>query len=238
MPFALQASTALRKLYNLVDNIRTLGPARATSLYRYRLGEKLLDRRLGIRTTGLVGNAALEHSEHCHGYEAMHYGCLRTAMNYFAPDPNRDVMLDYGCGMGRAVVVAATFSFRRVIGVELSESLCDVARNNLRQAVRHLSCRDVRILNADATTYEVPPDVTAVFMFNPFAGPALQAVLERLAESLRRSPRAMRIVYVYPLHKTNEFARCPWLARDVTLPTFDWDDVAMIGYRAVLDALA
>ena len=42
-----------------------------------------------------------------------------------------DVFIDLGSGMGRMVLEAARYPFKRVIGVELVEQLHDLARANL-----------------------------------------------------------------------------------------------------------
>ncbi len=222
----------LRKVRNLVVNIRELGFAEAARLYRYRFSERYHDWRLGIRTTGVIRPAEAGAEEHYQCYEAAHYRCLHAAMQYFDPQGEQDVLLDYGCGLGRAVIVAATYPFARVIGVELSEELSRRARENLRRAKRRLRCPRVQIVTADAACYEVPPEVNAVFLFNPFTGPVLQAVIQRLHHSWQRRPRVLRLVYLYPAHEPNLFQQCGWLELDRELSTADWDGVRMLAYRS------
>ncbi len=222
----------LRKIRNFVDNTRRLGIGEATKLYRYRLSERYHDWKLGIRTTGLIESHELGHDSHCQPYEAIHYQCLNIVMDYFSPDPRRDVMLDYGCGMGRAVVVAATRPFKQVIGVELSADLSRTAIENVEHAKRRRKCPNVVIVTEDATTYTVPPDVTAIFLFNPFTGPILQAVQQRIRESLQATPRDLKLVYMHPSYEPNTFDECRWLTRDQRLSTADWDDVELVAYQA------
>jgi hypothetical protein len=54
-------------------------------------------------------------------------------------------------------------------------------------------------VEVDATTYEVPDDVTLVFLYNPFQGSVLDAVIDRVFDSFDRSPRRLRIVYANPV---------------------------------------
>ena len=225
------AATALRKLRNFIDNTRQLGPTEAAKLYRYRLSERYHDWRLGIRTTGMLTPDELGGDAHCQPYEAIHYGCLRIIMDYFDPTADRDILLDYGSGMGRAVVIAATRPFRKVIGVELSTELCEIARENARRALPRLVCQDIEIVAADATAFEVPGEVTAVFLFNPFTGPILRAVQDQIRSSIERAPREFKLVYMHPSHEPNTFDDCQWLVRDRQLPTADWDDVELVAYR-------
>jgi hypothetical protein len=53
-------------------------------------------------------------------------------------------------------------------------------------------------VTADAASYPVGDDVTVVHMFNPFSGPVLTAAIDRVLESIDRSPRTVRLVYSNP----------------------------------------
>jgi SAM-dependent methyltransferase len=109
-----------------------------------------------------------------------------------------DVFIDLGCGKGRVLLQAARLPFKRVVGVELSLELADVARANVQSCARRLECPDLEIVAHDVTTYDVPDDVTVVYMYNAFRGHILQGALDRLVESHRRNPRRMRLIYRTP----------------------------------------
>ena len=114
-----------------------------------------------------------------------------------------DVLLEYGSGKGRvALWVASRFALARVIGVELDPDLTATARANLEHWSGPRRCRDVVFTCADARTFDVPDDVTIVYMFNPFMGEAFEQVLAKLTESLSRKPRPLRVVYFYPIMHT------------------------------------
>ena len=113
---------------------------------------------------------------------------------------SEDVFIDYGSGMGRVVFqAAASYPFRRVIGLELSERLNEIARANVERNRERLRCRDVEIVTADALAYELPPDVTVAFFANPFTGDLFGAVIDRLLEGLDRHPRRLRLIYHNPV---------------------------------------
>ncbi|MCW3063427.1 MAG: SAM-dependent methyltransferase [Solirubrobacterales bacterium] len=109
-----------------------------------------------------------------------------------------DVLLDYGSGKGRVLLQAARYPFARVIGLELDDSLGDVARRNLERARGRVRAGSVEIVTADATTWQVPDDVTYVYMFNPFGGDVFRATIARLVESLDRRPRRLTLIYANP----------------------------------------
>jgi SAM-dependent methyltransferase len=82
--------------------------------------------------------------------------------------PPGDVFLDPGSGKGRAVLLAARYPFKRVIGVEFSESLTAIARRNMATFRARLRCHDVELVTADVVDYRIPDDVSVVYMFNLF----------------------------------------------------------------------
>ncbi|MBU6284152.1 methyltransferase domain-containing protein [bacterium] len=106
-----------------------------------------------------------------------------------------DVFVDYGCGKGRIVYLAALHPVARVVGVELSPDLAAVARRNLEVAASRLRCRDVRIEVSDALAWPVPDDLTIAFFYSPFTGRLFEGVVENLRRSVERAPRGLWIVH-------------------------------------------
>lgn len=162
--------------------------------YEWRLGiisdtEILLD-RLGITDTG------------CHDYLATGYIRFHQLMRHITIREGKDVFLDYGSGMGRAVILAATYHFHRVIGVELAESLHLTAQENVRRALRRLRCRDIELHNIDAREFRVPDDVTVVYFWNPFSGEVLRQVLTNIRQSIAECPRIVTVLHLSPNNPT------------------------------------
>jgi SAM-dependent methyltransferase len=108
-----------------------------------------------------------------------------------------DVFLDYGCGTGRVLQHAARLPFGRVIGVDLNAAQIEIAAENARRAAARRRCR-IEVLREDATRWQVPDDVSYVYLYNPFWGEVFAGMLERLCESLDRRPRQLTILYAYP----------------------------------------
>jgi SAM-dependent methyltransferase len=109
-----------------------------------------------------------------------------------------DVFIDIGCGKGRAVYQAAQFPFKRVIGVEIAEELTRVAQYNIDNNRDQLAAKDVELVTEDALKYQLPDDVTVVYLFHPFAGEIFAGVIKNLVASLDRNPRELRIIYILP----------------------------------------
>jgi hypothetical protein len=98
--------------------------------------------------------------------------------------------------MGRVVLEAALYPFRRVIGVDVVPQFVAVARETVDRNRHRLRCGEVELLTADALSYQIPDDLTVLYMFNPFGGDLFDAVMSQLAASVDRRPRRVRIIYL------------------------------------------
>jgi Methyltransferase domain len=109
-----------------------------------------------------------------------------------------DVFVDFGSGKGRMVYQAATYPFARVIGVEISAKLNDVARQNIARNRQKLACENVEFVTIDAAEFAIPDDMTFAYLYHPFSGPTLEAVIGNIIQSLDRNPRTLTLIYQMP----------------------------------------
>lgn len=172
---------------------------RLRNVVRAKISRLWFERRLDVKTSGRVeldelGVAGKDRWR----YEPAEWRVLKRILRK-GDVSSGDVFLDMGSGMGRVVLQAADYRPRRVIGVELSEELSEIARENLVRNRHRLKTQDVELITSDALEYEIPDDVTIVFFNNPFTGDVFAAVMQKLIASLDRNPRRMRIVYRNPL---------------------------------------
>lgn len=108
-------------------------------------------------------------------------------------------LVDLGAGMGKVVLLAALLTGARARGVELDARL--VAAGTTAAAALRLD--RVTMVRGDAREIDAGP-ADVVFLYVPFTGDVLRAVLDRL-EPAARSRRAF--VCASPLDR----ARHPWL---------------------------
>lgn len=166
---------------------------------RSRASRAWFEGRLDVRTSGRIELEELGVAgDNRWRYEPAEWRVLRRILRRRELGPD-DVFLDMGSGMGRVVLQATAYRPKRVIGVELSEELSDIARANLDRNRHRLKTQDVELVTSDALEYEIPDDVTVTFFNNPFTGSVFAAVMEKLVASLDRNPRRLRIVYRNPL---------------------------------------
>jgi SAM-dependent methyltransferase len=162
---------------------------------RTRLTEFVYERRFGIRTRGKILMASLGISDpDAIWYEPTSYPGFFNAMRHVVAAGG---FVDYGCGLGRVLVAAATFPFAHVTGVEHSPQLARGARANLARA-RRLVCRNISVVCTNAVDWRVPDDVTVFHFYNPFVQQTLRAVVKDIARSLHEAPRRAWIVFACP----------------------------------------
>jgi hypothetical protein len=76
------------------------------------------------------------------------------------------------------------------------------------------------VVNANASSYAVPDDVTLVFFYNPFRGETLRCAIENLRQSLVRRGRSLRIIYCNRVFFDQETAGMAWIKKTFRTPFF------------------
>ncbi len=205
-------------LHRLKASLRGEGMATTFTKIWIWLADHLFDIRYGVDT---CKNAALDaltiesqNKEHGCPYQPTRVAPLRKLFREIGPIlPPNSVLIDLGCGKGRVLLVASQFEFKEVRGVEFARELCETARKNCAAFSRARNVRaEFRIIEADVTLYEIQPDETVFFMFNPFDEAVLSKVLANIETSLQARPRKILILYYNPkgagvIEQRRNFAR-------------------------------
>jgi hypothetical protein len=107
---------------------------------------------------------------------------------------------DFGSGMGRTLLLASSFPFREIVGIEFSERLHRRAVENIgiyRDPAQR--CSSITSLCLDATQFALPPQAAVLFFYNPFEGPVMKAVLANIQRACADHPRKVVLIYYNPL---------------------------------------
>jgi predicted RNA methylase len=180
-------------------SIRDHGFVTTTGWYWNRLRERMEERHLGIRSAEIIGlkELHLEHEER-REYSPTQFHDFRCMEQFLRPKTSDEVFVDYGAGLGRMLILAATLPFRRVIGIEISTLLAERARENISRCRRELRCKDIKVFIVDAATFELPTDATTIYFFNPFAGNILASVLDKIRFSYQQRARRIKVICNLP----------------------------------------
>jgi hypothetical protein len=167
-----------------------------------RLRNRAFDRKHDVSTAGDVALATLGLDEaELAGttglYRPIESRLFHAALQAVPVDHRQFTFVDYGSGKGKALLLAAGYPFRRILGVEQVRSLHQAAEENIRRyrGPAH-RCQDVRAVHGDARRFTVPDGPLVAFFFDAFAPPVLAAVLDRIARSVALGPRPVFVVSV------------------------------------------
>ncbi len=172
------------------------------------------DRVYGTDTSGRASHDQLRSGKRSDvfnvGYAGSQPSVIRKALSQI-PCPREATFVDLGCGKGRALVVASEFPFPRIIGVELSPLLAQVARANAAKVARRFPERsEIRIVEDDALSFEIPRGTTVIYMYNSFHRRVMKGVVERIRGVATGSK--IFVVYYNPVH-FDLLDGCPEFAR-------------------------
>ena len=104
-----------------------------------------------------------------------------------------DTLLDYGCGKGRVGFFLSKRANIKVIGIEYDENILKTALENQK-----ISKIPTEFVLTRAEEYQVPPEVSHCYFFNPFSLEILHKVLARILESWYENPRQINLFFYYP----------------------------------------
>jgi predicted RNA methylase len=160
----------------------------------------------GVETSGLIDGEHLIsghlHDRHNTAYFGVAPSVFKTMFTRWRRTiPRRAIgnycLVDIGCGMGRAMLMAAEMPFREVIGVELHPELIATAEKNIKHwsAAGRTVC-PMNLLLADATEFEFPEAPCVLFLFNPFGATVLRRLIKRIEREFAGRPLQLDLIYV------------------------------------------
>jgi hypothetical protein len=152
-------------------------------------------------------------------YEPSSAELVRSALERLQIDPERFTFIDFGSGKGRALLIAAGFPFKEVVGVEFSRELHEIAKKNIALIPPAITRAGVlRSIHSDAAVFELPKSDLVCYFYNPFGPPIITVVAERLAAHHKDYGYRIIIIYANP-HHPEVFERTGFAVLDETSET-------------------
>ena len=116
--------------------------------------------------------------------------------------PPGEVLIDFGSGKGRVLLMAIEYGFSKAVGVEFSPEMCKVTRENVVKFTKKFGrAVDITIAEGDAAEYHFKDEETVFYFYHPFDETILKKVLDNISASLKRKPRQAWLIYYYPIHR-------------------------------------
>ena len=153
--------------------------------------EQSWDKLLQIKTGGRDDTNA---DQYHHPYEPTPYAVLErlAASGLFR---ETDTVLDYGCGKGRVGFFLGYRTRSKTVCIEYDAHIFESAVENRRTVISRIK---PDFLLARAEEYEVPPQISRCYFFNPFSVEILHKVMARIVESWYEHPRDIYLFFYYP----------------------------------------
>ena len=200
---AQRLANRIKLVSHFFSSLRKRGVWRTAQIAFYEL---YYDAKFGVKTGIVIPTSeldgapeALRHANDCFPSS---YLILKEALLHEQIGLHGAVFVDFGCGLGRALLFASELPLRRLVGVELSPTLCAMARQNLTSFYRrrHKTAPAWSIVNADVRDFDIPDEANVFYFFNPFDAVVLDAVVRRILASVARAPRDCTIFYANAVH--------------------------------------
>jgi hypothetical protein len=182
------------------------------------------DRAFHVDTAGLIFLDGIDvvgpNRDYGHDYLGIRPREFRELLGAIPVAHEHYVFVDYGSGKGRALLLAAEWPFKAVVGLEFAPALHRIAETNIQTYQNPACrCRELRTLCMDAAEFELPREPAILYFNNPFSEAMLSAVLKRVQRSLEESPRDLWIGYQVPTaHRVLD--RAPFLERVASTPAY------------------
>ena len=177
---------------------------------RLMTSELLFDFRHGTETSAVMERDQLgelksaSNAGHAtyHAVNPMIFDRAIKVVSKLAPDcTQKGTFIDFGCGKGRALLLASKYEFPTVVGIEFSTVLHDICETNLATFENKQGLLNLFELHlGDAAKYRIPDDSTVWFWFNPFDSVTTRCVAKNMTASLERNPRDAYLIYARPTH--------------------------------------
>ena len=194
----------IRSCFTLtIRHIQNLSPAKRKSLIMKKASIEEFDRKYGVNTNGIISLSKLNITSKnwVYGvrYEPVELIDFDEICKELKIPYNKFIFIDLGSGKGLAILLASALSFKQIIGVEFSEELNRIAKNNISIFPDEVKkCSDIKILCLDACQFIFPDDPFVLYMYNPFEWPVMKQVRDNVVSTFRKHPRRIVVVYFTP----------------------------------------
>jgi Predicted O-methyltransferase len=161
---------------------------------KYNLHTIELDR---LKTITIKGS----NLSHASIYQACNYYILEKGFNYLRSIHENENIIDFGCGKGRAMVVAARYGFKKITGIDFAKPLCALAEQNIKKIKQSYPSTEFNVICEDVLNYKIDKDQTVFFFFNPFDEVIMLQVVKNILASFKENARTIYVMYANPVHK-------------------------------------
>lgn len=169
--------------------------------------DRRFDRTFGVDTQGVVeldeltveGDAASGE-----GYEPTHVVLFARMAALLPADLKDYVFVDVGAGKGRVVLLASSYPFKKIIGVEFARELYTIMQENARRYRNPAQrCSNIQLLCMDIADFSLPEDRLVIYLYNPLMSKFVEDFIEKIRLSYVSCPRKIIVLFYNPRREKN-----------------------------------
>jgi SAM-dependent methyltransferase len=170
---------------------------------RYRYHTRF-DRKYGVETSRVeseyLNAVQSDYVAASNFYEATKWREFARMMEAVPINYGEFIFVDAGCGKGRALMFASFFNFKKIIGVEFSEELVEIAKQNMATFSAKTGMRSaLEIQCKDVALFDLPDGNLLIYLYNPFHSELMRLFIEKIRRFVERSAFQIYIAYRNPV---------------------------------------
>jgi tRNA G46 methylase TrmB len=163
--------------------------------------DKRFDRRFAVDTAGVLILPEVHSDPRFNGYSPTPHSIFFRLLRQVDVEYSKFTFIDFGCGKGKVLLLAASLPFKQIIGIELSTKLIRVVEKNLNSYRGKTACQNVRLACIDAREFQIPDERTIFYFYDPFEAELMVRILHNIWQSIAATPREIYILYFIPVHR-------------------------------------
>ena len=193
------------RIKRLIKDIQKKGLIKTGKIYLSKIDHRMFDYKYNINTHRDLRLKNLSFSsinkKNGFDYETISpflINKILTTINIY----EEDILVDFGCGKGRVLLIASQYKFKKIIGIEFSRELVDIALKNIMscKGCNNFDIDIIKIVEGDALDYKYNNDETIFYLYNPFTNIILDQLCEKIKKSIYHRSRRVYIIYVNPIY--------------------------------------
>lgn len=160
--------------------------------------DKLLDDIFKVDTLG-NSNDTKNADTNLYNYLPTTYALFEELFTKY-PFNYNDYFVDIGCGKGRALMMAALFGCRHIIGIEINDNIYRELMNNYLEWKKYQFMNGVEttLINKSCLDVKIENEWNKFFMFKPFNNDVFREVILNIYNAKRESDKTMYIYLYHP----------------------------------------
>lgn len=118
-------------------------------------------------------------------------------LRYYTINYEDYTFIDIGAGLGRNLLLASHFPFRKIIGVEIAAELAELAKKNIEiYDSPEQRCYDLEMTSVDALEFQFPTGNLVLYFYWPFPEEVSRKFVERLENMLSQQYGHVVLVFL------------------------------------------